>query len=317
MQRWHGLDAVPTGWGHCVVTIGVFDGIHRGHASIIADAVQIAAERGVPSALITFVPHPSEVVRPGSHPPVLTSIVRRAELVEALGVDVFCALPFTLEFSRMPPDEFVHQALVDRLHASAVVVGENFRFGHKAAGDVTLLEQLGHTFGFTTHGVALLREGDTPMSATYVRSCVLAGDVATAAQVLGRPHRVDGVVERGDQRGRELGYPTANLRTDAWAAVPADGVYAGRVVRLDEWGRTVPGGLLGTAAISVGTNPTFEVRQRRVEAYILDFEGDLYGANVGVEFDERLRGMEKFASVTALVEQMADDVARTRALIDS
>ncbi|MDT4947869.1 MAG: riboflavin kinase / adenylyltransferase, partial [Pseudonocardiales bacterium] len=276
MQRWHGLDAVPTGWGHCVVTIGVFDGIHRGHASIIADAVQIAAERGVPSALITFVPHPSEVVRPGSHPPVLTSIVRRAELVEALGVDVFCALPFTLEFSRMPPDEFVHQALVDRLHASAVVVGENFRFGHKAAGDVALLEQLGHTFGFTTHGVALLREGDTPMSATYVRSCVLAGDVATAAQVLGRPHRVDGVVERGDQRGRELGYPTANLRTDAWAAVPADGVYAGRVVRLDEWGRTVPGGLLGTAAISVGTNPTFEVRQRRVEAYILDFEGDLY-----------------------------------------
>jgi riboflavin kinase/FMN adenylyltransferase len=155
------------------------------------------------------------------------------------------------------------------------------------------------------------------MSATYVRSCVLAGDVATAAQVLGRPHRVDGVVERGDQRGRELGYPTANLRTDAWAAVPADGVYAGRVVRLDEWGRTVPGGLLGTAAISVGTNPTFEVRQRRVEAYILDFEGDLYGANVGVEFLERLRGMEKFASVTALVEQMADDVARTRALIDS
>jgi riboflavin kinase/FMN adenylyltransferase len=300
-----------------VVTIGVFDGIHRGHASIIADAVQIAAERGVPSALITFVPHPSEVVRPGSHPPVLTSIVRRAELVEALGVDVFCALPFTLEFSRMPPDEFVHQALVDRLHASAVVVGENFRFGHKAAGDVALLEQLGHTFGFTTHGVALLREGDTPMSATYVRSCVLAGDVATAAQVLGRPHRVDGVVERGDQRGRELGYPTANLRTDAWAAVPADGVYAGRVVRLDEWGRTVPGGLLGTAAISVGTNPTFEVRQRRVEAYILDFEGDLYGANVGVEFDERLRGMEKFASVTDLVEQMADDVARTRALIDS
>jgi riboflavin kinase/FMN adenylyltransferase len=300
-----------------VVTIGVFDGIHRGHASIIADAVQIAAERGVPSALITFVPHPSEVVRPGSHPPVLTSIVRRAELVEALGVDVFCALPFTLEFSRMPPDEFVHQALVDRLHASAVVVGENFRFGHKAAGDVALLEQLGHTFGFTTHGVALLREGDTPMSATYVRSCVLAGDVATAAQVLGRPHRVDGVVERGDQRGRELGYPTANLRTDAWAAVPADGVYAGRVMRLDEWGRTVPGGLLGTAAISVGTNPTFEVRQRRVEAYILDFEGDLYGANVGVEFDERLRGMEKFASVTDLVEQMADDVARTRALIDS
>jgi riboflavin kinase/FMN adenylyltransferase len=315
VQRWHGLDGVPPGWGHCVVTIGVFDGIHRGHASIIADAVQMAAERDVPSVLITFVPHPSEVVRPGSHPPVLTSIVRRAELVEALGVDVFCALPFTLEFSRMYPDEFVHEALVDRLHASAVVVGENFRFGHKAAGDVALLAQLGRSFGFTTHGVPLLQAGDTPLSATYVRSCVLAGDVSTAAQVLGRPHRVDGVVERGDQRGRELGYPTANLRTDAWAAVPADGVYAGRVVRLDEWGRTVDQPPLGVAAISVGTNPTFEVRTRRVEAYILDFDADLYGANVGVEFVERLRGMEKFASVEALVEQMAADVERTRVLI--
>jgi riboflavin kinase/FMN adenylyltransferase len=215
----------------------------------------------LPSALITFVPHPSEVVRPGTHPPVLTSIVRRAELVEALGVDVFCALPFTLEFSRMAPDEFVHHALVERLHASAVVVGENFRFGHKAAGDVELLGRLGRRFGFTAHGIPLLREGETPLSATYVRSCVQAGDMETAAQVLGRPHRVDGVVERGDQRGRELGFPTANLRTEAWAAVPADGVYAGRVVRLDEWGRTRPDSALGLAAISVGTNPTFEVRQ--------------------------------------------------------
>ncbi len=133
--------------------------------------------------------------------------------------------------------------------------------------------------------------------------------------MLGRPHRVDGVVERGDQRGRELGFPTANLRTDAWAAVPADGVYAGRVVRLDEWGRTVPGPPLGTAAISVGTNPTFEVRQRRVEAYVLDFSGDLYGATVGIEFVERLRGMEKFDSVDALVTQMHADVARTRELM--
>jgi riboflavin kinase/FMN adenylyltransferase len=316
VQRWHGLDSVPTGWGHCVVTIGVFDGIHRGHQSIIAEAVQMAAERGVPSVLITFVPHPSEVVRPGSHPPVLTSIVRRAELVEELGVDVFCALPFTLEFSKMAPDEFVHLALVDRLHASAVVVGENFRFGHKAAGDVALLSRLGRAFGFSAHGIPLLTDGDTPLSATYVRSCVTAGDMTTAAHVLGRPHRVDGVVERGDQRGRELGFPTANLRTDAWAAVPADGVYAGRVVRLDEWGRTLPGPPLGTAAISVGTNPTFEVRQRRVEAYVLDFSGDLYGATVGVEFVERLRGMEKYDSVDALITQMHADVDRTRVLID-
>jgi riboflavin kinase/FMN adenylyltransferase len=315
VQRWHGLSSVPTGWGHCVVTIGVFDGIHRGHQSIIAEAVRIAAQRGVPSVLITFVPHPSEVVRPGSHPPVLTSIVRRAELVEELGVDVFCALPFTLEFSKMAPDEFVHHALVDRLHASAVVVGENFRFGHKAAGDVALLAKLGQTFGFTAHGIPLLKEGDTPLSATYVRSCVTAGDMVTAARVLGRPHRVDGVVERGDQRGRELGFPTANLRTDPWTAIPADGVYAGRVVRLDEWGRTVPGPPLGTAAISIGTNPTFEVRQRRLEAYILDFSGDLYGATLGIEFIERLRGMEKFDSVEALIDQMHADVERTRAVM--
>lgn len=315
MQRWHGLEAVPTDWGHCVVTIGVFDGVHRGHAEIIGKAVATAKERGVPSVLLTFVPHPSEVVRPGSHPPVLTTIVRRAELVEQLGVDVFCALPFTLEFSRMPPADFAHAALVERLHASAVIVGENFRFGHRAAGDVALLGQLGQTFGFTAHGIPLLREGETPISATHVRSCVQAGDMRSAAAALGRPHRIDGVVERGDQRGRDLGFPTANLRTEQWTAVPADGIYAGRVVRLDEWGRTAPGEPLGTAAISVGTNPTFEVRQRRVEAYILDFKGDLYGDALGIEFVERLRGMQRFDSVEALVEQMTADVAQTREIL--
>jgi len=315
VQRWHGLDAVPTGWGRCVVTIGVFDGVHRGHAEIIGQAVAAAASQGVPSVLLTFVPHPSEVVRPGSHPPVLTTLVRRAELVEQLGVDVFCALPFTRDFSQLAPAEFVHEALVARLHAATVIVGENFRFGHKAAGDVATLAELGRTFGFTAQGVALLAEGDTPISATYVRSCVQAGDVEAAAAALGRPHRVDGIVERGDQRGRSLGFPTANLRTDAWTAVPADGVYAGHVYRLDEWGRTWTGPPLGVAAISVGTNPTFEVRQRRVEAFVLDFDGDLYGDGLGVEFVHRLRGMERFDSVDALIEQMHDDVKQTRALL--
>jgi riboflavin kinase/FMN adenylyltransferase len=315
VERWHGLDAVPSGWGHCVVTIGVFDGVHRGHAAIIGRAVEQARSRGVPSVLVTFTPHPSEVVRPGSHPPVLTTMVRRAELVAQLGVDVFLALPFTLEFSKLPPDEFVHLALVDRLHASGVIVGENFRFGHKAAGDVALLARLGSTFGFTAEGVPLLADDGTTLSATYVRSCVQAGDMAAASSALGRPHRLDGIVERGDQRGRELGFPTANLRTDAWAAVPADGVYAGRVVQLDEWGRTIEAPPLGIAAISVGTNPTFEVRQRRVEAYVLDFDGDLYGQTIGIEFVERLRGMERYPSVDALVDQMSADVARTRALL--
>jgi riboflavin kinase/FMN adenylyltransferase len=147
-----------------------------------------------------------------------------------------------------------------------------------------------------------------------VRSLVQAGDLEGAAAALGRPHRVDGVVERGDERGRELGFPTANLRTEAWAAVPADGVYAGRVVRLDEWGRTAPGPALGAAAISVGTNPTFEVRQRRVEAYVLDFEGDLYGDALGIEFVTRLRGMERFETVEALVAQMHKDVEATAEL---
>lgn len=317
MQRWHGLEDVPTDWGRCVVTIGVFDGVHRGHAAIIGQAVEKAREQGLPSVLLTFVPHPSEVVRPGTHPPVLTTLVRRAELVAELGVDVFCALPFTREFSLHTPAEFVHEALVERLHAATVIVGENFRFGHKAAGTVATLAELGRTFGFTAHGISLLASGETPISATYVRSCVQAGDMEAAAAALGRPHRVDGIVERGDERGRTLGFPTANLRTDPWAAVPADGVYAGRVYRLDEWGRTV--GLLGSAglaAISVGTNPTFEVRQRRVEAFVLDFEGDLYGDGLGVEFVRRLRGMERFDDVEALVAQMHDDVKQTRAVLN-
>ncbi len=297
------------------MTIGVFDGVHRAHAEIIRTAVAVAAEQGVPSVLLTFVPHPSEVVRPGSHPPALTTLVRRAELVEQLGTDVFCALPFTLEFSRMAPAEFVHEVLVAQLHAAAVIVGDNFRFGHRAGGDIGTLTELGHSFGFSTHDVPLLTDGDTVISATYVRSCVEAGDVAAAAAALGRLHRVDGLVERGDQRGGSLGFPTANLRMDAFTAVPADGVYAGRAVLLDEWGRTLPREPLGTAAISVGTNPTFEGRQRRVEAFVLDFDDDLYGDKLGVEFVHRLRGMEHYDRVDDLVAQMHDDVKQTRALL--
>jgi riboflavin kinase / FMN adenylyltransferase len=319
VERWNGLDQVPSGWGRCVVTIGVFDGVHRGHQTIVARAVEQAAADGLPCVLVTFVPHPSEVVRPGSHPPLLTTLPRRAELVERLGVDVFCALPFSLELSRMSPGEFAHEVLVSRLHASHVVVGENFRFGHRAAGDVATLAELGRTFGFRASGVALLGDDtvdvDTPISSTYVRACVGAGDMEAATHALGRPHRLDGVVERGDQRGRKLGYPTANMRLEPYAAVPADGVYAGRVVRLDRFGWTVPHGLLGTTAISVGTNPTFQGRERRVEAHILDFDGDLYGDQLGVEFTHRLRGMERYDTLDELVAQMDLDVAKARDLV--
>jgi riboflavin kinase/FMN adenylyltransferase len=279
--------------------------VHRGHQQIVGRAVAKAAGLGVPSVVLTFDPHPSEVVRPGSHPPMLTSQRYRAELLEQLGVDVVCALPFTQEFSRLSPERFVHEVLVEHLHASAVVVGENFRYGARAAGDVAALTASGRRFGFSVEGVALLGSDDTTWSSTYVRSCVQAGDVASAARALGREHRVEGVVVRGDQRGRELGYPTANLQPLPWSAVPADGVYAGRLVRGSE---QLP------AAISIGTNPTFEGPDRRVEAYVLDWSGDLYGEQVGLAFTQRLRDTLKFDGVDALVEQMGRDVERAREL---
>ncbi|MDQ3887617.1 MAG: bifunctional riboflavin kinase/FAD synthetase [Actinomycetota bacterium] len=306
MQRWRGLDPMPSGWGRSVVTIGVFDGVHRGHAQLIGRAVQRAQELGVPAVLLTFDPHPSEVIRPGSHPAQLTTLRRRAELVEQLGVDVFCVLPFTVELSRMPPAEFVHELLVERLHVTAVVVGQNFTFGHKAAGDVDLLRILGRRFGFTTEGADLLSQGELTFSSTYIRSCIDAGDVAAAAEALGRPHRVEGIVVRGDRRGTNLGYPTANLSTPRYSAIPADGVYACRFVHR--------GRELG-AAVSVGTNPTFSGRERRVEAFVLDLDEDLYGAQVALDFVARLRGMERFESTAELVAQMDEDVARTRVVL--
>ena len=289
-----------------MVTIGVFDGVHRGHQQIIGRAVARAAELGVPSLVLTFDPHPSEVVRPGSHPPMLTSPTYKADLLEQLGVDVVCVLPFTEAFSRLDPDAFVHTVLVEHLHARAVVVGENFRYGARAAGDVAALTAAGRRFGFSVEGVPLLgSEDDTTWSSTYVRSCVLAGDVEGAALALGREHRVEGVVVRGDQRGREIGYPTANLQPLPWSAVPADGVYAGRLVRGAE---QLP------AAISIGTNPTFAGLERRIEAYVLDFAGDLYGERVGLSFTARLRETLRFDGVEPLVEQMARDVERAREL---
>lgn len=306
VQRWRGLDPIPGGWGRSVVTIGVFDGVHRGHAQLIGRAVQRARELGVPPVLLTFDPHPSEVVRPGSHPAQLTTLRRRAALAEQLGVDVFCVMPFTVELSRMPPDEFVHELLVERLHVAAVVVGENFTFGHKAAGDVALLRTLGRRFGFTTEGADLLTEGEVTFSSTYIRSCIDAGDVRAAAEALGRPHRIEGIVVRGDRRGTDLGYPTANLSTPRYAAIPADGVYACWFVHN---GRELP------AAVSVGTNPTFSGRERRVEAFVLDHEEDLYGKQVALDFVARLRGMEHFETSDSLVAQMDDDVTRTREIL--
>ena len=306
MQRWRGVEQVPAGWGRCVVTIGVFDGVHLGHQQIIGRAVAVARERGVPSVVLTFDPHPMEIIRPGSHPALLTATHYKAELLESLGVDVMCVLPFTPEFRRLSPDEFVHEILVERLHVSGVVIGENFRYGEKGAGEVTALQASGRRFGFTVEGVSLQGSRDTTYSSTYVRSLVDAGDVDEAARVLGRDHRVDGLVVRGDQRGREIGYPTANLSLPAWTAVPADGIYAGHLIRD---GEPLP------AAISIGTNPTFAGRERRVEAFLLDFSGDLYGERVGLTFATRLRPTVRFETVEGLVAQMDQDVQRTRDLL--
>ncbi|HEV7709909.1 MAG TPA: bifunctional riboflavin kinase/FAD synthetase [Asanoa sp.] len=306
MDRWRGYQAAPGGWGRSAVTIGVFDGVHRGHQATIGHLVKRARDLGVRSVVVTFDPHPAEVVRPGSHPAVLTEPARKAELIEALGVDVLCVVPFTQDFSRLPAEEFVHDVLVESLHSSLVVVGENFRFGHKAAGDVALLERLGRTFGFAVEGAPLVSAGDTVFSSTYIRSCIDAGDVRTAAAALGRPHRLEGIVVRGDQRGREIGYPTANLSVHRYAAVPADGIYAGWLLRRGERLR---------AAISIGTNPTFSGRERRVEAYILDFDGDLYGERVALDFVSRLRETLRFDGVEPLVAQIADDVSQTRAAL--
>ncbi|MBX7268414.1 bifunctional riboflavin kinase/FAD synthetase [Micromonospora sp. Llam7] len=308
MQRWRGYDAAPGGWGRSVVTIGVFDGVHKGHQAAIGHAVARARERGVRSVVLTFDPHPAEVVRPGSHPAVLTEPARKAELIEALGVDVLCVVPFTPEFSRISPEAFVHDVLVEHLHAALVVVGDNFRFGHRAAGDVALLERLGRTFGFAVEGAPLVAEASTVFSSTYIRSCVDAGDVTAAAVALGRPHRLEGVVVRGDQRGRELGFPTANLLCHRYAAVPADGVYAARMIRRGQRRSHA-------AAVSVGTNPTFSGRERRVEAYVLDFDGDLYGERLALDFVAHLRGQVRFDAIEPLVAQIAEDVERTRRVL--
>ena len=267
MQRWYGLDEVPDDWGRSVVTIGIFDGAHLGHQRIVRRAAELGAELQLPVAAVTFAPHPDEVVRPGTPPPFLSTARRRGELLAGLGVDAVLLLPFTLEFSRLGPDEFVQAVLADRLHAARVVVGENFRFGHRAAGDVALLAELGEKYDFTAEGVPLLADAGKTISSTGIRARLGAGDVTGAAMDLGRPHRVEGVVVRGHQRGRALGFPTANLQTLPHTAIPADGVYAGWLARLDPEGREDE---RWPAAISIGTNPTFGGRERSVEAYALD-----------------------------------------------
>jgi riboflavin kinase / FMN adenylyltransferase len=309
VEIWHSLAEVPADLGSTVAVIGNFDGVHLGHQHVLRRARELADQRGLSVVAVTFDPHPMAVLRPEHAPTQLTSIERRAELLADAGADHVLALPFDRDMASWTPDEFAQRVLVDTVHAAAVVVGANFRFGSKAAGDVAALQAFGGAHGFVAEGIPL-DGGPMVWSSTYVRTCLAAGDVAGAAEALGHPYTVRGVVVRGDQRGRELGFPTANVPTDGMTAAPADGVYAGWLRRLDT-GETHP------AAISVGTNPTFDgVRERRVESYVLGrTDLDLYGVEVEVSFVERLRGMVAFESVESLVEQMHADVDRARELL--
>ncbi len=310
MRVWRSCDAVPDDLGRTVVTVGNFDGVHLGHQHVVRRAREVADDLGVRDVVaVTFDPHPIAVLRPEHAPPTLTTVDTRVSLLDEAGVDDVLVVPFSREIAAWSPERFVDEILVDALHAKAVVVGANFRFGYRAAGDVATLRALGEGRDFATEGIAL-DGGPQVWSSTYVRNCLASGDVEGAAEALGRHFTVRGTVVRGDRRGHDLGYPTANVPTGMHAA-PSDGVYAGWLRRLDRDGDPLP------AAISVGTNPTFQgERERRVESYVLDRDDlDLYDAPVEVSFVARLRGMRRFDSADELVATMADDVRRAREVL--
>ena len=291
-----------------VVIIGNFDGVHRGHSALVERARgRAGAGPDDRVVAVTFDPHPAAVLRPESAPDRLTSVQRREELLRAAGADEVVVLHFTPELASRTPEEFARMLReTPEIAADSVIVGDNFRFGARAAGNTDTLAALGQELGFEVEVLPLVSEaipGDDhgAWSSTRIRECIAAGDLASAAVMLGRPHRLEGLVVRGDQRGRELGYPTANVEVAAGAAIPPDGVYAGWLV---VEGEQLP------AAVSIGTNPQFAGTERRVEAYAIGRDDlDLYGAAVGVDFVSRLRGQEVFGSVDDLVAQMARDVA--------
>ena len=318
--------------GGTVVTIGAFDGVHVGHRRLIDRARHAAADIGASVAVVTFDRHPASVVRPGSAPLLLTDLEYRLALLEEAGADLVLVLVFDDERAMEPAEDFVSEVLVGCLHARAVVVGHDFHFGRHREGDVPLLQRMGARMGFDVTGMRLWSPtvgpgggpgagggdgdgpgavADEPVSSTRIRRLLAEGEVCEAARLLGRWHRLSGIVSHGDKRGRELGFPTANLAVPAQMQLCADGVYAGWYLR--------PDGTRHQTALSVGRQPTFYTDRQfsLVEAYLLDFQGDLYDEVGTVELVARLRGQEKFASVEALVDQMAADVARTRQALAS
>ena len=295
----------------CVVVIGVFDGVHRGHRAIVNHGRRHADRLGLPLVVLTFDPNPTAFLRPAAAPTTLATIQHRERLLQSAGADAVLVVPFDADVAHLSPAAFVDEFLVRRLKTRVVVVGENFRFGKRAEGAVTDLQALGRDRGFTAEGLPLVVD-DTGLvwSSTEIRNLVAAGDVASATQGLARPHRVEGPVVLGDQRGRHLGFPTANLDIAGNQAVPGSGVYAGWLVR-EPYGVASP----LPAAVSVGNNATFGSTELRVEAFVIDADDwlELYDEHVAIDFVSRLRGMEKYETVDALIAQMSQDVVAARA----
>ncbi|WP_353950533.1 bifunctional riboflavin kinase/FAD synthetase [Knoellia sp. S7-12] len=314
MHRFTDPAETPDELAPCVVTLGNFDGVHRGHKAVLSRLIEIGRERGLPAVAVTFDPHPLAVLHPDRAPEIITPSSVRDDLLETTGLSGLLVLEFTKDFAQQSPEEFVKSTFVDGLQAKVVVVGVDTRFGYKNSGDVATLLELGRAHGFDVIALEDVGEGER-WSSTSVRNALAEGDVAAAARVLGRPHRVVGTVVHGHHRGREMGYPTANLSPDSAGLVPAEGVYAGWLTRLDleagEPDRTMP------SAISIGTNPTFDTMDRRtVEAYVLDRDDlDLYDERVVVEFVEHIRPTLRFDSIDDLLVAMSKDVEQCRAVL--
>jgi riboflavin kinase / FMN adenylyltransferase len=307
MDVHRGLASLPLEAEGTVVTVGFFDGVHRGHAAVLGRTVEVARQRALPSVAVTFDRHPREVLTPGHVPALLTTLERKTSLIDGLGLDHLVVLEFTEEFSRWSPLDFVRRVLAEGLRARHAVVGANFTFGYRAAGTLESLVELGTPLGLSAEGVALFEIGGRAVSSSSIREALAAGDLEWPEVALGRRYVVDGTVVPGAGRGRGLGWPTANLEVPRRLLLPARGVYAGMV--------DLGAGQAHVAAINVGSNPTFGDEPLHVEAFLLDFQGELLGRSIGVEFWARLRDEVVFGSSDELARQIGEDVRRTRELV--
>ncbi len=300
--------SAPLGWPRPALAIGNFDGVHLGHRSLVKATVDGARAAGCPAAVLTFEPHPAKVIAPERAPRTLLTLEQRAELLAELGVDALAVLPFDAAVAALSPDEFARDVLARRLGARVVFVGERFRFGSGRQGDAARLARLGEAHGFAVQAMPVVTLDGAPVSSSRIREALAAGDVALAALLLGRPFFVDGRVVRGEGRGRTRGAPTANLEV-VNETLPAHGVYAGRA-------RRAAGAEWWPCVVNVGRRPTFDGRATTVEAHLLSFEGDLYGKALRVSLTHRLREERRFESKQRLLEQIREDVAAARAILE-